>query len=258
MKKFLLICLMLISIVCLGSCTALDIPEGDIKKFISTFNGEEAFNNVHYGKSLITTTKYEGNLDKEIGKTVSVAYFDKRNDEYYHYLDTKVEGTFYGEEANEYDFNDQITMCYSKKDDPTTIISQQLTDGEFKNLEYEYDDVIKSVESVFYSEVTAGFHIGGIYYGDYVLKNISKYYEKFSLNDEKTELTFEINISDPTDDGNRIVNSHRFVVNSYGLINNIKTISYYIISEKVDSTLVTEMNCDYKTEFEKILDLKRE
>ena len=230
---------MLISIVCLGSCTALDIPEGDIKEFISTFNGEEAFNNVHYGKSLITTTKYEGNLDKEIGKTVSVAYFDKRNDEFYHYLDTKVEGTFYGEEANEYDFNNQITMCYSKKDDPTTIISQQLTDGEFKNLEYEYDDVIKSVESVFYSEVTAGFHIGGIYYGDYVLKNISKYYEKFSLNDEKTELTFEILKIKPIDANTvEIYTKGTCNGNWFGLCNgNI----IYVLSNKSGSWVVKDI-----------------
>ena len=85
MKKFLLICLIFISIVYLGSCTTLEIPEGDIKSFISDFNGEEAFQNVHYGKSFMTTIKYEGNLEKEIGKTTSVAYFDKRNDEYYHY-----------------------------------------------------------------------------------------------------------------------------------------------------------------------------
>lgn len=258
MKKFLLICLIFISIVYLGSCTTLEIPEGDIKSFISNFNGEEAFQNVHYGKSFITTIKYEGNLEKEIGKTTSIAYFDKRNDEFYHYLKTNVEGTFFGEEANEYNFHNQITMCYSKKDDPTTIISQQLTDGELKNLEYEYDDVIKSVESFFYSEVTAGFHVGGVYYGDYIIKNAPKYYQKFSLNEEKTELTFEINISTPTEDGNRIVNSHSFVVNSHGLIIKVKTIAYYIVSEQVDSTLVTEMNCDYITEFEKILNLERE
>ena len=258
MKKFLLICLIFISIVYLGSCTTLEIPEGDIKDFISDFVGETAFQNVHYGRSYMNTTKYEGNLEKEIGKIVSTAYFDKRNDEFYHFLETKVEGSFYGEEANEYNFHSQTTMCYSKKDDPTTIISKQLTDGELKNLEYEYDDVIKSVESFFYSEVTAGFHSGGVYYGDYVLQNVSKYYEKFSLNEEKTELTFEINISTPTEDGNRIVNSHSFVVNSYGLILKVKTIAYYIVDEKVDSTLVTEMNCDYITEFEKILDLERE
>lgn len=258
MKKFLLIGLIFISIICLGSCTSLDIPDGDIKDFISNFNGEEAFQNVHYGKSLLITTKYEGNIETEIGKTVSTAYFDKRNEEYYHYLETTVDGSFYGEDANEYNFHHQITMCYSKKDDPTTIVSQQLTDDELKDLEYEYDDVIKSVESFFYSEVTAGFHIGGVYYGDYVLKNISKYYNKFLLNEEKTELTFEINISTPTEDGNRIVNSHSFVVNSYGLIIKIRTTAYYIIGDKVDSTLVTEMNCDYITEFEKILSLERE
>lgn len=258
MKKFLLICLVLLSIVYLGSCTKIEIPEGDIKDFISNFNGEEAFINVHYGKSFITTTKYEGNMENEVGKTTSLAYFDKRNDEYYHYLETHVSGSFYGEDENEYNFNHQIILSYSKKDDPTTIISQKLTDGELIDLEYEYDDVIKSVESFFYSEVTAGFHSGGVYYGDYVLNNIQDYFQKFSLNEEKTELTFEINISTPTEDGNRIVNSHSFVINTYGLIINVKTIAYYIVGEKVDSTLVTEMNCDYITEFEKKLNLKRE
>ena len=255
MKKFLLICLILLSIVYLGSCTTLEIPDGDIKNFISNFDGEEAFKSVHYGKSLITTTKYEGNMENEIGQTKSLAYFDKRNDEYYHFLETHVSGSFFGEGENEYNFNHQIIMSYSKKDDPTTIISQKLTDGELKNLEYEYDDVIKSVESFFYSEVTAGFHSGGVYYGDYVLQNVSKYYEKFSLNEEKTELKFEINISTPTEDGNEVVNCHKFIVDKYGMIISVETIAYYLVDGKVITTVVTEMTCDYVTEVEKIFDL---
>ena len=254
MKKILLIGLILISIVCLGSCTKLDIPDGDIKDFISSFDGENAYNNVHYGKSYLVNTKYEGNLELEIGRHTTVTYFDKRNDEYYHYQETDLEGCFY-DEGTDNNFYNKKVVTYAKNDDPTTIISKEVIDGEPKELEYKYEDVINSVKNFFFYEVTAGFHTGGVYYGDYVLKNISKYYERFSLNDEKTELTFEINISTPTEDGNEIVNCHSFIVNSFGMIINVKTIAYYIIGDKVDSTLVTEVNCDYISEFDKILSL---
>lgn len=254
MKKFLLIGLILISIVCLNSCTNLNIPEGDIKDFISNFNGENAYINVHYGKSYIVNTKYDGNMENEVGKHTSLAYFDKRNNEYYHYLETNAEGVFYGEDAT-YSFKNQVRVCYAKNDDPSTIISKEITDGEQKDLEYKYEDVINSVKNFFYSEVNAGFHTGGTYYGDYILKNIAKFYDRFSLNEDKTELTFEINISTPTEDGNEIVNCHSFVVDSFGMVINVKTIAYYLVNNAIDTTLVTEMNCDYISEFDKILSL---
>ena len=111
------------------------------------------------------------------------------------------------------------------------------------------------MKNFFYSEVSGGFHTGGVYYGDYILKNIEKYYKHFTLNEEKTELTFEINISTPTEEKNEILNCHKFVVNAYGLVVSVKTTAYYISNNEITSTLVTEMNCDYVTEFDKLLTL---
>lgn len=254
MKKLLLLGLMLISILSLVSCAKLDIPEGDIKEFVSKFDGEKAFNNVHYGTSYIVNTHYNGDYDdggnEVIGKHTSLANFDKRDNEYYHYIETNASGNYVGE-GKRYNFNNRKTLCYANYDASGLYVGQ-VTDGVLDELNYDIDDVFNSCQSFFYSEVSGGFHTGGVYYGDYILKNISKYYKHFSLNETKTELTFEINISTPTENGNEILNCHKFIVNEYGLVVSVKTIAYYVSGDKVTSTLVTEMTCDYVTEFEKI------
>lgn len=253
MKKILLLGLMFLLTFCFSSCTDFDIPEGDIKDFVSQFDGEKAYNNVHYGKSYIVNTKYDGKMEVEIGKHTSSAYFDKRNNEFYHFIETTASGDYKSEEY--FNFNSQKTVCFSKGDDASTVISKQLTDGELVELEYKYDEVINAVKNFFYTEVTAGFHSGGTYYGDYILKNITKYYDRFSLNEDKTQLTFDINISTPTEDGNEVVNCHKFIVDKYGMIISVETIAYYLVDGKVITTVVTEMTCDYVTEVEKIFDL---
>lgn len=257
MKKLLLLCLMLISLISFTSCAKLDIPEGDIKEFVSKFNGEDAYVNVHYGKSYIKNTHYEGDYrkgdNKVLGAHTSLAYFDKRNDMYYHYLETNASGNYVGEDAR-YNFSHQQTLCYSKSDGSNLYVEQK-TDGKNDEMNYDLDDVIKSVQNFFYTEISGGYHTGGVYYGDYIISNISKYYKHFTLNDDKTELTFEINISTPTEEGNEILNCHKFVVNEHGLIVSVYTIAYYIFDDVITQTLITEMNCDYVSEFEKITKL---
>ena len=54
-----------------------------------------------------------------------------------------------------------------------------------------------------------------------------------------------------------LVIAHIAVIGAFTVENPDKSGSS-IVDEKVDSTLVTEMNCDYITEFEKILNLERE
>ena len=237
------------------SCAArLDIPEGDIKEFVSAFDGGVAYENVHYGKSYIVNKRYEGE-ETLIGTHTSTAYFDKRNNEYYHYLETTADGSFVGSADAQYQFNNKITVCYGKEEDPLNIYAKEIIDGVENKLEYDFEDVVNSVKNFFYSEVSAGFHTGGVYYGDYILKNIAKYYERFSLNDEKTELTFEINTSTPTEkEGSSIINVHKFVVNKYGMIISVNTTAYYTTNDEVISTLVTEMTCDYVTNVETKLD----
>lgn len=248
---------MLISLLSLVSCAKLDIPEGDIKDFVSNFNGEDAYMAVDYGKSYIVNTYYEGDLreggNKVLGLHTSLAYFDKRNDMYYHYLETNASGNYVGEDAR-YNFNKQQTVCYANSDGSNLYV-EQITDGKTDEMDYDMDDVIRSCKNFFYTEVSGGFHTGGVYYGDYILNNISKYYKHFSLNDDKSELTFEINISTPTEEGNEILNCHKFVVNKHGLVVSVNTTAYYISNGKITQTLTTIMNCDYVTEFEKITKL---
>ena len=231
-----------------------NLPEGDIKDFVSAFNGSFAYENVQYGKSYIVNKKYEGE-EILLGTHTSYAEFDKRNNEYYHYLETTADGDFVGSEDAQYSFNKKITVCYAKEEDSLNIYAKQFIDGVEEKLEYDFEDVVNSVKNFFYSEVSGGFHTGGVYYGDYILKNIEKYYDRFSLNEDKTELTFEINTSTPTEEGNEILNCHKFVVNNYGLVVSVSTTAYYIANNEVTSTFVTEMSCDYVTNVEKKLNL---
>ena len=257
MKRLLLLFLMLRSLVSLSSCAKLDIPEGDIKEFVSKFNGEEAYKNVDYGQSYIENIYYEGDYrkgdNKVLGTHTSKAYFDKRNDAYYHYLETFASGNYVGEDAR-YNFSHQQTLCYANSD-ASNLYVEQKTDGKNDEMNYDIDDVVKSVQNFFYSEISGGYHTGGVYYGDYILKNISKYYKHFTLNDDKTELTFEINISTPTEGGSEILNCHKFVVNEHGLIVSVHTIAYYISNDVITETLITKMNCDYVSQFEKLTKL---
>lgn len=256
MKKFWLVISLLLIFLGTSCSTNLDIEDGKIKDFVSVFNGDEAYDLVDYGRCYIENTHYKGNYESSneiIGKHTSKAYFDKRNDEYYHYIETTASGNYVGEEAR-YNFNNQKTLCYASLD--KVVYAVEVTDGVQEILDYDYDDIIKACQNFFYTEVSGGYHTGGVYYGDYILSSISKYYKHFHLDEEKNELSFEINISTPTEDGNEIVNCHNFVVNEYGLVLKVHTIAYYIVGEQIESTLVTTMECDYVTEFEKILKLE--
>ena len=232
------------------SCKAeLDIPEGDIKEFVSAFDGEVAYQNVHYGTSVITNKRYEGKTELT-GTHTSLAAFDKRDGKFYHYIETTADGSFVGENA-QYQYNHRITVCYADPEDESQHLVRQVTDNVEDTIEYDLEDIVNSVKNFFYSEISAGFHTGGTYYGDYILNNISKYYDRFSLNDEKTELTFEINTVTPTSGGNEILNIHKFVVNNYGMVISVETTAYYVTNKEIMSTLVTTMKCDYVTNVEK-------
>ena len=254
-KKLVLLGLVLISLLYFTSCASLNIPEGDIKDFVSQFDGEKAYIEYTHGSSVIVNKRYDGEFGILTGTHTSNAKFDKRDGKYYHSLETIVDGSFVGLEENQYKFNHQLTICYVDDEKPNEIYSKQLTDEKVDILEYKYEDVLNSVKHFFYSEVSGGFHTGGAYYGDYILNNISKYYKLFSLNEEKTELTFEINISTPTEANNEIVNCHKFIVNKDGMVISVNTTAYYLENKQVVSTLVTEMTCDYVTNVEKKLDL---
>ena len=83
----------------MSSCAELKIPEGEIKDFVSNFDANTAYQNVNYGKSLIVNTYYDGNCEVEKGQHSSLAYFDKRNGEYYHYIESTVSGDYNGEDV---------------------------------------------------------------------------------------------------------------------------------------------------------------
>ena len=63
MKKLWLLGLMLIFVLSLTSCAKLNIPDGEIKDFVSNFDGEKAFESVDYIYCQIFNTYYEGDYD---------------------------------------------------------------------------------------------------------------------------------------------------------------------------------------------------
>lgn len=232
-------------ILLLVSCSK-DIPKGDIKDFVDKLSYDQAFDHVDCGKSIITSTYYENDI--ELGKVIVTTWIDKK-DEKYHLIDTKVSGNYIGQDSNQYDYEHQRVLCYF--DEGQAVVYKQ-TDGVNESIDYREEDIYTSINQFFYRELDAGYHRGGVYYGDYILANCAKYYSCFSLNDEKTELTYQVNTSSKDTEGNEIVTMHYFVVDTYGMIISLNSKS--ILIEK-NITIETSIQCEYNLEFEKIYEL---
>lgn len=246
LKKLLCLCALVVVLLLFTGC-AKDIPEGDIKEFVEQFDYDKAFEHINSGKSIITSTYYEN--DEEQGKVVLTTWIDKDNEKY-HFMDTRVSGNYIGQSSGQYDYEHRQIVCYLNENKEAIVY--QNTDGNSDELTYREEDVYTSINQFFYRELDAGYHRGGVYYGDYILINCAKYYSCFSLNDNKTELTYEVNTSSKDAEGNEIVTMHHFVVDSFGMI--IALNSKSILIEK-NIIIETSIQCEYNLSFEKIYEL---
>lgn len=246
MHRSLLVFFFGVMVMLLSSCT-VKIPEGDIKDFVEQFDYDLAYQWVQTGKSVITVTySVEG---KEDGKVCSTTLIDKSGLEY-HYMNTDVSGSYYGMTSGKYNYFNQQILSYMNEDE--TASAFQLTDGALEDISYRPEDVTISVHNFFYTELEAGYHRGGVYYGDYILANCGRYYSCFSLNEAKTELTYQVNTSTKNSDGDEILTLHHFVVNEYGMILSLSSKS--IIIEK-DIIIETTIACEYNLLFDKKVEL---
>ena len=90
---------------------------------------------------------------------------------------------------------------------------------------------------------------GGVYYGDYIVANCAKFYSCFSLNEDKSELTYKVNTSTHNSEGDEVVTMHNFTVNEFGMILTLSSKS--IIIEK-NIVIETTIACEYDIVFDKL------
>lgn len=238
------------------SCTK-EIPEGDIKEFVTKLNYDLAYEYVNTGKGT-TTVKYytfdvsgnnngEGATKQLKGQIVSTTYIDKKDGQYY-YTIGDVTGDYIGDEEGLYNFSHRETLCYL--DEHNQGVVYEITDGVLnEKLKYSPEDVKLSIDNFFYTEVEANIHRGGYYYGDYVQINIAEYYQYFSLNEDKTELTYSINLLTKNDEGDEILTTHNFTVNEYGLIINLSSIARNNTKGIASETTI---QCEYNIAIDKL------
>lgn len=220
------------------------IPEGEIKDFVMAFDFNKTFNAVSHGSSTVTSKNYKENVEQ--GSITTYTYIDKRNG-LYHYSNTVLTGSYYGTGEDQFMYYEKETVTYI--DESGFIIAYEKTDGKVEEITYRREDIDTLINFFFYTTSEYEYHTGGAYYGDYILANCAKYYKLFSLNEEKTELSFSVNVYANDSNGEKILTMHNYNVNKYGMVLNLSTMSMY--KEDTSTYTKTTMNCDYETNFEK-------
>ena len=242
-KKLIISLILIFTISSLSGCQK-DIPDGDIKDFVVALNFDKAFSETIKASSVITSEKYvDGVLD---GKIVTFTYIDQ-TDKYF-YSDTRPEGIYFGNGVDQFSYYKQEILGFIGSDNYP--YSYEKTDGAVKSLSYREEEVDILVKSFFYTQVEYNFHEGGTYYGDYIQVNCAKYYDFFRLNEDKTELTFELNSESKDNNGNKIITLHKFTVNKLGMLISLSTTSLY--KDNQDTYTRTTIDCDYSPVFDKI------
>lgn len=244
MKK-LIILLMFVMVVGLTSCTK-QIPDGDIKDFVEKINYDAAYSYVQKAQSNTTVKHFENG--EEDGQLVMGIWIDKEDKNYY-FSESKVDGYFYGNKEGQYSFHTQETLSYIN--DEENVATYQVTDSISNSIQYSPEDLLLSIHNFFYTELEAGIYRGGFYYGDYVRLNCAKFYELFSLNDTKDELTYSVNTVTQDKDGTDILNMHSFTVNAYGMLVRLSSVAKNNTKKlKVETTTTITYNVDFEKVFE--------
>lgn len=228
----------------LTGCT-YDIPEGDIKDFVDRLNYNLAYQHVNTGKSIITATYYiDGNID---GQICSTTIFDKTGDTKYYYSNTDVFGSFIGDSSDQYTFSNQQILTYLDSEQKVKVFKK--TDGNLEKISYREEDINVSINNFFYSELNAGYHRGGVYYGDYIKANCGRFYAFFSLNEDKTILRYAVITKSVNDEKEEITAYHDYTVDEFGMVISLISTTTY---EAKNVVMETTISCEYNIEIEKI------
>ena len=233
----------MLSILILCSCQA-KLPDGDIKDFVDILSYEKANEATLMGKSHLLTSHYvDGSLDGSIEFT---AFFDKSTK--YYYDKRVVSGSYYGTYEDQFDYYTKESICAFKDG---KYLYEENKDGIKSEKESNEDELNQWIQEFFFKDFSASYHSGGMYYGDYILLNVAKYYNNFSLNDRKTELSFSVNTSAKNEEGAEIITMHSFTVNAYGMLLSLETKSFY--AKNINTYMLTKIDCQYEDiSFDKI------
>ena len=237
--KFLKATLGLFSVLALAGCSK-PIPEGPVKDFVMEFDLNNAFDSVEYATSTITSIKVVDGVEEGRAKTITQIH--KKNNSYYQYLYNEVHGSYHSEVDQNVNFDKQETLTYGDKTVGASL-SIELTDGVLKDLNYTKEQLDAAITSFFYQDNKDNFHQGGMYYADYILLKASKMHEFFTLNEDKTILTFELN-SLSEYNGQKVINRQKFQVNKYGmLLNSTARTELY---DNLSTYTETKVVCNYE------------
>lgn len=246
MKLFLKTILLVVLVIALNSCTK-EIPKGDIKDFVDNINFDKTYEAIETARGTTTVSYY---LNKNLeGQIISYTEIDKNNS--YSYSKNEVSGSYYGNGVGQYNFNLREVVSYLDED-KMAVAYEKLDQEQTVDFKYTMEDVNLSYNNFFYTELESSYHRGGYYYGDYIHANCGKYYEYFSLSEDKKYLTYSINLLTEGPEQEEILTLHSFKVNEYGLIvelsSTVKNNAKGIVS-------TTTMACEYNIKIDKKMTL---
>ena len=157
-------------------------------------------------------------------------------------------GSYYGTYEDQFDYYTKESICAFKDG---KYLYEENKDGIKSEKESNEDELNQWIQEFFFKDFSASYHSGGMYYGDYILLNVAKYYNNFSLNDRKTELSFSVNTSAKNEEGAEIITMHSFTVNAYGMLLSLETKSFY--AKNINTYMLTKIDCQYEDiSFDKI------
>lgn len=234
MKK-IVVFLSFLCLIILCSCQA-KLPEGDIKDFVTLLTYDKAFEETLKGKSHLITSHYiDGTLDGSIEYTM---FFDK-SDKYF-YDKRIVSGSYYGTYEDQFDYYTKESIS-SFRDGEYTYLEN--VDGNKEERSSNEEEANLRIQEFFFKDFSASYHSGGMYYGDYILLNVAKYYKCFCLNEDGSELSFSVNTSAKNDEGAEIITMHSFTVNANGMLLSLETKSFY--AKNINTYMLTKIDCQY-------------
>ena len=242
-KKICLLGLLFFLLFSLVGCN-IEIPEGEIKNFVLNFDYNKSVENISIAESTMVSWIYKvGALE---GSISTYTYIDHSKN-LYHYSKTIVSGNYYGTGLDQFNYYEKETI--SDIDEKGNAIAYEKTDGKIEVMSYSPSDIEYLINSFFYSELESGYHQGGMYYGDYISTNCAKYYECFSLLDEKI-FQYKINTISKDEKEQEVITMHKYTVNEDAMLLELTTKSMFRLN--TDTYTETSIICDYNSQVDKI------
>ena len=163
----------------LCSCVNPNIPP-DIHYFITHITIKE--DDIKEGTFAQTYTEQ---IDDKIAGTNSIDFvFSKTNSDELYF---KAIYSFTGDQIKENIESKIIELSYISQDN---FVLKKTVNGQLTTENLNYEEAHKHYYKIF-DAGTNVYRVGGLFYGDLIAVNESKFYNYYSLNEEKTELTME-------------------------------------------------------------------